>query len=211
MLDVFNTSKPQKADVQYFYADGAWSKPRGASHVYMMLIGGGGNGTGTLGGGTGAVTVWFGNANNIPDNLVIHPSKGNADNTTVSYLGSSLVTLLTANAATTSTAGTAMTVTPFASSGFFQSTAGQIGTSGNPTASTTTFLGPGGASNTAAISNYNYQATSTSGSYFITQPVIVGAGASVTTGTAKNGAIGCGGSGNASSLGGPGLVIIGSW
>ena len=211
MLDVFNTFSTTKANIQYFYEDGVWVKPRGVSHVYMMLIGGGGNGTGTTGGGSGAVTRWFGNAAIIPDNLVIHPSNGNADNTTVSYLGSSLVTLLTANAATTNTAGTVSTNTHFGTQGFFQSTAGQAGTTGNPTSSTTTFLGCGGASNTAAQANYGYQSTSASGSFFMTQPIIVGCGASVTTGTAKNGAIGCGGSGSASSLGGSGLVIIGSW
>jgi hypothetical protein len=209
MLDVFNTFTQTKADIQTFYQDGVWTKPRGASFIYMMLIGGGGNGTGTIGGGTGAVTRWMGGAVNVPDNLVIHPSTGNADNTTVSYRGTSLTTLLTANAATTSTAGTASTATPFANTGFFASTAGQVGSAGNPAASATTFLGQSGAGGGTVTANYGYTTTSASESFFMTQPIIVGCGISSTS--AKNGAIGCGGSGSASSLGGRGLIIIASW
>jgi hypothetical protein len=211
MLDVFNTFNQTKADIKFFYQDAVWTKPRGASFIYMMLIGGGGNGNGTTGGGSGAVTRWMGSAINVPDNLVIHPSTGDSDNTTVSYRGTTVSTLLTANAAIGATAGGSSTGTFFTATGFFASVGGQNGTTGNPTASSTTFLGAGGSSNTAAVANYGYQSTSTSGSFFLTQPIIVGCGASVTTGTAKNGAIGCGGSGNASSLGGDGLVIIASW
>jgi hypothetical protein len=209
MLDLFNIPSKTKADVQFFYQDAVWTKPRGASFIYMMLIGGGGNGNGTLGGGSGAVTRWMGSAVNVPDNLVIHPSTGDADNTTVSYRGTTVTTLLTANAATTSTGGTASTATPFATTGFFASTAGQIGSSGNPSASATTFLGHSGAGGGTVTANYGYTANSASQSFFMIQPIIVGCG--ISSASAKNGAIGCGGSGSASSLGGDGLVIIASW
>lgn len=209
MLDVFNIFTQTKADIQYLYQDTVWVKPRGASFIYMMLIGGGGNGSGTSGGGSGAVTRWMGNAINVPDNLVIHPSTGNADNTTISYRGTTLSVLLTANAATTNTAGTASTATPFANTGFFASTAGQAGSSGNPSASATTFLGHSGAGGGTVTANYGYTANSASESFFMTQPIIVGCG--ISNASAKNGAIGCGGSGNLSSLGGRGLVIIASW
>jgi hypothetical protein len=209
MLDLFNIPSKTKADVQFFYQDAVWTKPRGASFIYMMLIGGGGNGNGTTGGGSGAVTRWMGSAINIPDNLVIHPSTGNADNTTVSYRGTTLSTLLTANAATTNTGGTASTATPFSTSGFFASTAGQAGTTGNSGVPPLTFLGQGGNGGGSATANYGYVASSTSDSFFMTQPIIVGC--SSASPNVRNGAIGCGGSGNASSLGGSGLVIIASW
>lgn len=211
MLDVFNTFTQTKANIQTFYQDAVWTKPRGASFIYMMLIGGGGNGNGTAGGGSGAVTRWMGGAINVPDNLVIHPSTGDSDNTTVSYRGTTLTTLLTANAATTSTAGTASTATPFANTGFFASTAGQAGLAGagNP-ASPSTFLSGGGFGTGNTNANYGYIAPAASESFFMTQPIIVGCSISGSA-TAKNGAIGCGGNINASSLGGRGLVIIASW
>lgn len=207
MLDVFNTPNKVGANVQYFYQDGSWTKPRGASQIYMLLIGGGGNGNGTSGGGSGAVTTWWGSASNVPDVLQIHPSTGNANNTTISYVGTSTSTLLQANAATTSTAGTAMTSNQFASTGFFQSVAGQAGSSTTVSASSTTFLSGGG--NTSVTGNYGYS-ISTSPGLFLLQPIIVGVGSGGSA-SARNGAIGCGGSSNASSLGGSGLVIIASY
>lgn len=208
MLDLFNIPSKTKADVQFFYQDAVWTKPRGASFIYMMLIGGGGNGNGTTGGGTGAVTRWMGSAINIPDNLVIHPSTGDSDNTTVSYRGTTLSTLLTANAATTNTGGTASTGPAFSTSGFFASTAGNNGITGSGGTSSTNFLGVGAGA--VPNANYGYVATSpTSESFFMTQPIIVGCGGGSTN--RRDGAIGCGGSSNASSLGGDGLVIIASW
>lgn len=210
MLDLFNIPSKTKADVQFFYQDAVWTKPRGASFIYMMLIGGGGNGVaGTGGGGSGAVTRWMGGAINVPDNLVIHPSTGNADNTTVSYRGTTLTTLLTANAASGNVLGAASTATPFANTGFFASTAGQGGSGAIPSVPGATFVMPGGANNATVTSNYGYTATTGSESYFMTQPVIVACG--ISSSSRKDGAIGCGGSTNASSLGGPGLVIIASW
>jgi hypothetical protein len=205
MLDVFNTFNQTKADIKFFYQDAVWAKPRGASFIYMMLIGGGGDGTAGVGGGSGAVTVWMGSALNVPDNLVISVSTGSSDNTTVSYRGTSLTTLLTANASSGTGAATASTATAFASSGFFASTAGQAGSSGAISASTTTFLSAG--SGTSVTANYGYSATTASGSFFLTQPIIVGCATS--TG-GKRGNIGCGGASGA-GRGGPGLVIIASW
>jgi hypothetical protein len=211
MLDVFNTFTQTKANIQYFYQDGVWTKPRGASFIYMLLIGGGGNSAGSNGGGSGAVTRWMGSANNVPDNLVISPSTGSGVNTNVSYRGSSLITLLTASSATTGVAPGANAATPFANTGFFASTGGQNGSTGTIAAANNTFLSGGGGSNTSgAAANYGYITTAASDSYFMTQPIIVGCSSNSTSGV-KNGAIGCGAGMPVGSLGGPGLVIIASW
>jgi len=210
MLDVFNTPNKVGANVQYFYQDSMWTKPRGANQIYMMLIGGGGNDSVTLGGGSGSITTWWGSASNVPDSLIIHPSTGNADNTTVSYLGTSTSVLIQANAATTSTGGTAFTANQFCNTGFFQSVAGQTGSSIAVTASTITFLGAG--SHTAsqgATGNYGYSIPSVGSGFFQTSPIIVGVGSTGGT-TARNGPIGCG-AGGTGGLGGPGLVIIASY
>lgn len=205
MLDVFNTFTQTKADIQFFYQDGTWEKPRGASFVYMMLIGGGGNATAGVGGGSGVVTRWIGSAAIVPDILVVSPSTGDSDNTTVSYAGTTTTILLTANAAIGTAGGVANTATPFANTGFFASVAGQAGASGAVTTSTTTFLSAG--SGTSVASNYGYSTTTASDSFFMTQPIIVGC---ATSGGGKRGAIGCGGASGAGQ-GGPGLVIIASW
>lgn len=205
MLDVFNTFTQTKANIQTFYRDGVWTKPRGASFVYMLLLGGGGNGTAGVGGGSGSVTRWMGNAAIVPDNLVVSPSIGNNDPTTVAYRGTTLTTLLTANAGATTTGGTATTATPFAASGFYTSVGGQAGTSGTQNASATTFLSGGGDNGVNA--NYGYSTTITSGSFFLTQPIIVGC---ATSQGGRAGNIGCGGS-SVAGQGGPGLVIIASW
>lgn len=195
------------ADVKLFYRNSTWVKPPGVSQIYMMLIGGGGNNNSTTGGGSGAVTTWWGSAQNVPDNLVVSVSTGNAVNTTVNYRGTNgLNALLTANAAVTSTGGTAMTANQFTASGFFQSVAGQNGGSLNLSASATTFLSGGNKATNSITANYGYFVLDSAG-FFQLQPVIVGIGSS---GTSINGAIGCGASG-ATSLGGPGLVIIAAW
>lgn len=205
MLDVFNTPKKVGADVQYFYQDGSWTKPRGVSHIYMLLIGGGGNGDGTNAGASGAVTRWFGNANHVPDSLVIHPSTGNANNTTISYLGTSTFVLLQANAATTNTAGTVSTANEFGNSGFFQSVAGSTGSN-----SSTTFIGSGGA--TIPTGFYGYTLGTTSNGFFLTQPIIFGLGSTGTsTANTRNAGIGCGSNAGNTSGGGKGLVIIASY
>jgi hypothetical protein len=207
----FPIAKPQGCDIQTFYGiTGAsdagrysWNKPVGVSHVYMMLIGGGATGDGTNGGGSGAVTVWYGAAQHVPNRLEVLASRSGATSN-VSYRGASLVTLLSANGGNAPTGGTATTAGPFAASGFYKSTAGQDGSSGTVSASTTTFLAGGG---NESIANYGY--SSVDNGFFMMQPIIVGVGA----GDTKNGGIGCGG-GNSpagSHLGGAGMVLIASW
>lgn len=205
------------ADVQIFYGDAnattasrfkkSWNKPPGVSHVYMLLIGAGGNGNGTNGGGSGAVTVWYGAAQNVPDQLEILAGFG--INTTVSYRGSSLITLLTANAGSSPTAGAATTAPLFAASGFYQSIAGQDGTTvASISASGTTFLMGGGTTGGSATANYGYATASNNNGFFILQPIIVGV---CGMGDGRGG-IGCGGGANATTgRGGQGMVLIASW
>ena len=211
------------ADVQIFYGSAlvsqgssgglfrgivSWNKPPGVSHVYMMLIGRGGHGDGVgVSGGSGAVTVWYGSAQNIPDTLFLRIGGSRATPTTHTsvYLtpnDSDANYLLRAEGGTSSGAGAAMTANAFAASGFFKSVAGEA--AGTP--SSTTFLqgGTGGSSNT---SNYGYSASQAGGGYFQLQPIIVGVGgAGSSTQTAG---IGCGGAVN--GYGGGGMVLIASW
>jgi hypothetical protein len=211
----FPIATPQGCNIQIFYGDGSasgsksratWNKPVGVSHVYMMLIGAGGNGDGTNGGGSGAVTVWYGAAQHIPNSLFIWVGK--AEGTTyVTVNPAGTLSYLTAAGASGATAGGATSAPAFAASGFYKSTAGQSGSSSNTLASTTTFLS--GGSNSAGSSifaNYGYQNTASAAQgFFQMQPIIVGLGAS---GGSKGG-IGCGGGG--SGAGGPGMVLIASW
>jgi hypothetical protein len=208
------------ADVQIFYGAGgvadahqrAWNKPVGISHIYMMLIGGGTNGDNAgTGGGSGAVTVWYGAAQNVPDSLIVTLSRGNSIDTTVSarFSNSTLTptALLTASTSVGTAGGSAMTANQFTASGFFQSVAGQAGSAGGITASATTFLSGGGPSGNTQSVNYGYgqsSATNLNG-FFMLQPIIVGAGG---IGTSKGG-IGCGGGDG--GTGGLGMVLIASW
>lgn len=202
------------ADVQIFYGQGgndfgsppiksrSWNKPPGVSHVYMLLIGGGGNGDSAgTGGGSGAVTVWYGAAQNVPDTLFVWCGGSNGS----SYVSTdaSLNYYLVANAST-STSGAGTTASNyFAASGFYQSVAGQNGSSGTASASTTTFLGYGGPS--VVNSNYGYTHSTLKPGFFMLQPIIVGIGGS----GSEVGGIGCGG--GDSGTGGPGMVLIASW
>lgn len=226
MLDVFNIAKPQNCDIQMFFGDAGaasafrfektWTKPRGVSHVYILLIGAGANGVaGNNGGGSGAVTVWYGAAQNVPDSLTIKAAgEGQMYDTTVSVrcISGTATTLLSATAAINATGAAAAAATPFAASGFYESVAGQNGTT-NQTASATTFLS-GGAQSTSndVVANYGYQTTENNNSvgFFLLQPIIVGVGG----GGNRKGGIGCGGGGATSGgvgLGGPGFVLIASW
>ena len=202
------------ADVQIFYGSGGtvgqnhrtWTKPAGVSHIYMMLIGGGANGDGAVqGGGSGAVTVWYGSAQHVPDYLVVSPSRGSGNNTTVSARFSNSTAaptaLLTANASTGTSGAAAMTANQFTASGFFQSVAGVAGNTGG--GSQTTFL-CGGDSASGTTGNYGY-VTALNG-IFQLQPIIVSVGA-VQDG---RGGLGSGG-GYLSGIGGPGMVLIASW
>lgn len=216
MLDLFNIAKPQGCDIQTFYGAGgtptqnqrSWMKPRGVSHIYMMLISGGGDGNGVdQGGGSGAVTVWYGAAQHVPDSLVVSPSRGSGSATTVSARVSNSSAapgaLLTANASSGSTGATAMTANQFTASGFFQSIAGQAGAIGPISPSNTTFLS-GGSPTGIVTTNYGYTLNS-GGGIFMLQPIIVGSGGI----SMANGGIGCGG--GETGKGGPGLVLIASW
>lgn len=225
MLDVFSIAKPQNCDIQIFYGFATtnvgtewqnwrtWNKPRGVSHIYMMLIGAGGKGSSTDGGGSGAVTVWYGAAQHVPDSLQIHIRQdSSAQNTTIAYRSttSAPITLLEAEGSNTVTGGGTTAASAFAASGFYQSVAGQAGATGTQSASATTFLSGGAGGAVLSITaNYGYQ-TNVTGSngagYFQLQPIIVGVGGASTTNTA----VGCGSSKNGIS-GGQGMVLIASW
>lgn len=177
MLDLFNIPTPQTANYQEFYGARpntgsilpfTWVKPRGASMVRFLLIGGGGSGAngnsteGGGGGGSGAVTSWIGPAMFIPDilNIVVGYSGNQTAGTqsNIQYRSSNgNNTLLEANGGGTSsntaagTGGQAMTANQFTASGIFTSIAGQNGAAGtassggaNVAASSTTFLSGGG-------------------------------------------------------------------
>ena len=213
----FPIATPQGCDIQTFYGSSTaasarnartWNKPVGVSHVYMMLIGSGGAGGTTQGGGSAGVTVWYGAAQHVPNSLVINPAATNeAGDTTVSYRGTSLVTLLGAGSALTTSAGAAVTAGAFAASGFYKSVAGQGGSTGDVTASTTTFLSGGSDSTSETVTaNYGYFVPGNGSGFFQMQPIIVGAGGSAN----GRGGVGCGG-GADSSIGGPGMVLIASW
>lgn len=215
-----NYPTPQGANVQIFtnggqnqtFTNRSWTKPQGASFVWFTLIGAGGNGDGTTGGGSGGVTNFMCPAFLIPDELnirVFQRGQGSED-TIITYqqkTGTGYL-LLSGGSANGITAGAAMTANYFTAMGFFQSVAGQNGTTGVVTASTTTFLSGGGASGSSQTSNYGYQlgTASNASGFFQTQPIIVGAGG---MGTGVGG-IGCGG-GRTSALGGSGMVVIITW
>lgn len=218
MLDLFNIAKPQNCDIQTFYGTTAtggaggeksWTKPRGVSHVYMLLIGPGGTGdTAGSGGGSGAVTTWYGAAQHVPDSLVVSPGAAASTESIVSYRSrTGLITLLTARFGATGGGGSAMTANYFTASGFFQSVAGQAsdGTANQP-ASSTTFLSAGNYSNGTITANYGY--SSRARGFFMLQPMIVGTGGAA---PAQAGGIGCGGNGDAAGKGGPGMILIASW
>lgn len=218
------------ADVQVFIAHGArspaadrtaseraWNKPPGVSHVYMMLIGSGGR-TSSLSdcSGCGAVTVWYGAAQNVPDFLIVRPGNVNYTNTEVQYRNTSgtAITLLTAESASFANAGNgagggATAAGAFANSGFYQSIAGVTGNSTQSSAAATTFLSPG--SSSSNVSNYGYSIPGTDptfGGYFQLSPIPVGIGGKQSIVTA----VGCGVHATATGAeGGPGMVLIASW
>lgn len=204
-----NYPTPQGANIQMLYRTQDWVKPQGASFVWFTLIGGGGNGNGSVGGGSGAVTNCMVPAFLIPDVLRVNVSTGEAINTTLVYQekNGTGYTLLTANAAGGSVAGTASTSNFFSCIGFFQSVAGATGVSGSPSAPTTTFL-TGGAGGTLAA-NYGYSLPVQSNGFFMLSPIILGMGG---TGSSVGG-IGCGGGNGPSgvAIGGPGLAVIITW
>jgi len=208
---------PQGCDIQTFYGVVSptskintfmWSKPVGVSHVYMMLIGAGGTGNGTFGGGSGAVTVWYGAAQHVPNNLRVQCGSSEVGSE-ISFLSRSSVVILQAAAGQANVGGVATSAPAFAASGFYKSTAGQNGNNNANSPSTTTFLSGAGDSS-ESFSNYGYinkqAGTNYTHGYFLMQPIIVGV-AGINDG---NGGIGCGGA-VASAYGGSGMVLIASW
>jgi len=216
----FPIAKPQGCDIQTFYGsivagskqqNFTWNKPVGVSHVYMLLIGGGGQGSsGTTGGGAGAVTVWYGAAQHVPNNLIVWPSSGDNVDTVVQIYTNSRYNLLTASSGSSGTGATQMSSNYFAASGFFYSVAGPNGAGGNVTPSAYSFLSGGATSTNPVSSNYGYRNDNNSSiggaGYFQMQPIIVGVGGS---NNFKAG-IGCG-TGSEASEGSPGMVLIASW
>jgi hypothetical protein len=209
----FPIATPQGCNIQTFHASyssnknlSSWNKPVGVSHVYIMLIGAGGDGDGSTGGGSGAVTVWYGAAQHVPNNLSIAPAGSQASTTIVRFAHSASDTVLLRADPGGITGGAATTAPAFAASGFYQSTAGQDGSTGAITASTTTFLSGGAdATGDTVTANYGYFVPGNGSGFFQLQPIIVGAGGSAN----GRGGIGCGGGGD--STGGPGMVLIASW
>lgn len=209
-----NQFRGAQADVQRFYGTTGtvlrfgWNKPVGARFVYIMLVGGGGAGSpGVQGGGTGAITVWFGAAKNIPNSLTVQFST--TATSILSSPGNTLTTMFLADAANTSTAGVADTVDGYYATGFYGFTAGADGdAAGAPAAQTTTFLLPGGFGGTTYTGNYGY--TSSSNGYFLLNPIIVGVSGSALIKAAAAAAYGCG-SNSSNSNPSPGMAIIASW
>jgi len=212
----FPIATPQGCNIQTFYGFGTnvgnssqrtWSKPVGVSHVYIMLIGSGGNGISTQGGGSGAVTVWYGAAQHVPDILyVVATGQGTQGSTQIYFDPGQVYLLLDANSASTISGGVVTPSNEFAVSGFYSSTAGQSGSTTSLTPSATTFLSGGSDSTSETVTaNYGYFVAGNGSGFFQMQPIIVGAGGSAT----GRGGIGCGG--GADSVGGPGFALIASW
>jgi hypothetical protein len=204
------------ADVQIFYGSDSttdftrsWNKPPGVSHVYMLAIGGGAPGDGATGGGSGAVSRWYGAAQNVPDTLIIRvcgPNNGAGSggvSTTISYRnGAGTTSLVNAISATTFSGAGGTGANYFSASGFYAGVGGQTGNTGGQSGSATTFLTSG--SSGSLNSNYGY--VTTSAGVFMLQPIIGGVGGS----GSLRGGLGCGGGFNFGP-GGQGLVLIASW
>lgn len=191
----------------------SWTKPVGVSHIYMLLIGGGGDCSASQGGGSGAVTVWYGAAQHVPDSLRLLAPSNTLSGIRASQVQASIrgyPLLLQANGSGGPNGGTAFSPNEFTASGFFQSTAGQAGaTSGAIVASATTFLS-GGTFIGNPTANYGYGGTGPG--YFLMRPIIVGKGGGINTNSLTS--YGCGapaGNTGSNSGGGPGLILIASW
>lgn len=220
-----NYPTPQGANIQIFQGgdpqttghlfEKTWVKPQGASFVWFTLIGAGSFGdNSTIGGGSGAVTNFMGPAFLMPDILTVTVGKGgatagaNGGNTLVSYQqkDGTGYTLLTAEGG--STGGNSPTASNyFSAMGFYQSVAGEAGSSTTVNPSSTTFLSVGTTGVFVVNSNYGYSNNTTVNKpgFFQTQPIIVGVGGN---GSGKGG-VGCGGGIN--GIGGDGMVVIITW
>lgn len=240
-----NYPTPQGANIQIFQQGGTtsdWVKPQGASFVWFTLIGGGGGGgagdgsANGSGGGSGAVTNFMCPAFLIPDVLRVSVGAGGRpiSNTGPPGVVTSLIyqekngtgyTLLTANpglggsrggAGSGGAGGTAMTANYFTAIGFFQSVAGEAGSTGS-TPSPTTFLS-GGSSNALSTANYGYSMVGSKG-FGVFQPIIVSVGGGETLlGQERSFTAGFGSGGGGGRLdageggsGGDGLAVIITW
>jgi hypothetical protein len=233
-----NYPTPQGANIQYFYGSSKaltgnntrtvkdWVKPQGASFVWFTLIGGGGSGDiAPSGGGSGAVTNCMVPAFLIPDVLQVSVGSGgffdgiggagtNGTDTQIIYQqkDGTGYTLLTASGGAGGGAGGSATASNyFSCMGFYQSIAGQAGSTGTQTASTTTFLSGGGVG-VPTTANYGYKGNPSG--FFQMQPIIVGVGGTNNlAGGSLVGGIGCGGGtdGTVPYPGGSGLVVIITW
>jgi hypothetical protein len=215
-----NYPTPQGANIQIFYKTDDWVKPQGASFVWFTLLGAGAgsNLSGTVGGGSGAVTNCMVPAFLIPDTLRVIVGAGgvvdaNGGQTSVEYQQKAITgyPLLVANGAINTGGGNATGSNNFSAMGFFQSITGQDGGNPSVSASATTFLS-GGSYGGQTTANYGYTPTNIGkAGFFMMQPIIVGSGGSDVTGTnPANGGIGCGGGGT-TGKGGDGLVVIITW
>lgn len=211
-----NQFRGAQADVQKFYGNFSnvtstfgWNKPVGTSFIYIMLIGAGGAGNVGPGGGSGSISVWFGMAKNIPNSLIIQISRTNT--LILTSVGSSQKTFLTANAASTTTGGTTTALDGYSASGFYQSTAGDNGTTGVATASSTSFLQAGGAASpSSSAASYGYTRLGSPG-YLLLSPVPVGVSPGSTSDASAAAAYGCGHNSGNLGGGGPGMALIASW
>lgn len=208
------------------------------------------------GGGSGAVTQWIGPAIFIPDQLIVSPGAGGTSNNDgvgtsiaiqVGKFNGNILTVAAGISGNASRAGgNASANNYFGAAGIFKSIAGQAGAAAATaiTASTTTFLSGGaGGSGTVGVAgsnvacNYGYPTITGGvgttggiggGGFFLTQPIMIGAGgaggggrstAGFAGGAGGVGGIGCGGGGggigtSGASLGGGGgggAVFIWSW
>ena len=188
----------------------------GEVFVWFTLIGCGGRGDGTTGGGSGSVTNFMCPAFLIPDVLTVRVGQENVSTTQIIYTGKdsspNTYQLLSTNSGTGSIGGAAVAANFFTAMGFYQSVAGASGTTGSVSASGTTFLSGGGAFSTTQASNYGYSsgpANTDRDGFFQMQPIIVGTGGM--GGVPATGGIGCGGGQVNGSKGGNGLVVIITW
>jgi len=211
-----NYPTPQNANIQIFNgsegqsnATQIWVKPQGASFVWFTLIGAGGGGdTATRGGGSGAITNCMVPAFLIPDSLQISIGNPYLPTNTVIFTPDTYL-LLNANSASTTSAGAASASNYFSAMGFYQSVAGQNGTTGDVYPSATTFLSGGTGNGFTVTANYGYASDAGPGQgFFQICPIIVGVGGGGNFNTGHGG-IGCGGALN--GVGGNGLVVIISW
>lgn len=211
-----NQFRGAQADVKTFYGNYnststfGWNKPVGTTFVYIMLIGAGGAGdAASAGGGSGAISVWFGAARNIPNALTITIAPANTRIS--SRVGGTSTNIFDAAAAVSTVGGVADAVDGYYASGFYFFTGGLNGNGGTPGSSTTTFLQGGAGVTTASTGNYGYIRSTAREGYFFLSPIPVGMAGANANNSAQSGAYGCGAFYTNTTSGGPGMAVIASW